>query len=89
MAEKQTIKLYVLNVGEGSANVIHFPYDNSAILIDACNAEVIKNLLINVLQIKHLPLIIITHTHFDHINGLIKVIEACHEKGIKTGLVLW
>lgn len=74
---EENIHFYTLNVGQGDSHVIHFPFNEAAIVIDPGNGELINQLLHDQLEIKFLPLILISHFDMDHISGLNEVITRC------------
>jgi len=75
--KEEKIDCYTLNVGQGDSHVIHFPSRAAAIIIDPGDGNLINELLHNQLEIKHLPLILISHFDVDHMRGLNSVIRKC------------
>lgn len=88
---EENIYFYTLNVAQGDSHVIHFPGCSAAIVIDPGNSDLINELLHKRLQIKSLPLILISHGDWDHMAGINKLIQSClHEKrgrSIKPGYI--
>lgn len=91
--KEEKVHFYTLNVGQGDSHIIHFPTREAAIVIDPGNGELINELLHNHLEIKYLPLILISHFDLDHMRGLNSVIRGCLERPgkpeIKPGYVFF
>lgn len=64
----KTLKIYILNVGQGDTVVVHAP-DDSIILVDCYNFTKVKQLL-DYLGKSRIDLLVTTHPHFDHIKGV-------------------
>ncbi|MCK4763731.1 MAG: MBL fold metallo-hydrolase [Candidatus Aminicenantes bacterium] len=79
------VHFYTLNVGQGDSHVVHIPDREAAIVIDPGDSDVIGQLLHDKLKIKHLPLILISHFHLDHMQGLNEVIRQCCEPPVQSG----
>lgn len=69
-------KIYVLDVGQGSANLIHNS-DGQNILIDGGPDNSVLSQIGEALPFydKHISLVILSHPHLDHLYGLISIIE--------------
>jgi len=93
LAAEEKIHFYTLNVGQGDSHVIHFPTRKAAIVIDPGDSDLINELLHNHLEIKHLPLILISHFDLDHMRGLNGILLECLKKtrgeAIKPGYIFF
>ncbi len=68
--------IHIVNEGDGECIIIELPvvnYERNAILIDSYNADKTLQYL-DYRQINHLALVVLTHPHIDHYNGLEEVI---------------
>jgi len=90
---EEQIHFYTLNVGQGDSHVIYFQKNESAVIIDPANGELINQLLHHELKIKQIPLILISHGDMDHMAGLNEVIGECIENRqnnpIKPGCIFF
>ncbi len=68
--------IYFLNVGQGDATLVKTP-DNHQILIDGGPGNIVIEELGAILPFfdKSLDLVILTHSHADHIDGLVEVLK--------------
>lgn len=68
--------IYFLNVGQGDSILIKTP-ENHEILVDGGPQDFVMQELSEVLPffVKHLDLIVLTHPHKDHVDGLIEVLK--------------
>ena len=71
-----TLKLWFFDIGQGDAVLIDTP-DNHQILIDGGPTSSILSRLTRALPLtdKEIDLVILTHNHADHLNGLIEVLR--------------
>jgi competence protein ComEC len=86
---EENVHFYTLNVGQRDSHVIHFPTNQAALVIDPGNSQIINKLLHENLEIKFLPIILISHFDIDHMSGLNEVIEGCLEKSLKPGCIFF
>ncbi len=79
-----TLSLVVLNVGDGDAIIVRFPFKygkKACAIVDCYNAE--KTIAaLKALGTETIPFICATHPHYDHTKGLLKVIKWCIQEGI-------
>jgi beta-lactamase superfamily II metal-dependent hydrolase len=86
---EENVHFYTLNVGQKDSHVIHFPTRQAAAVIDPGDEHLIGKLLHETLEIKSLPLILISHFDLDHMAGLIGVINGCLKKNLKPGCIFF
>ena len=81
-----TVRVDVLDVGQGDSILIRTPA-NKAILIDASDNQAKVPALLTALGVTALDLVIATHPHADHIGGMDEVLDAFPVKNyIDSGL---
>lgn len=71
------LTIHFIDVGQGDSILIQTP-TGAAILVDAGDSRAGKNVVVPYLEdqgIESLDLVVMTHPHFDHIGGLIPVLE--------------
>ena len=80
-----TLSVTVLNVGDGDAIIIRFPFKygkKACAVVDCYNAE--KTIAaLEALGAETVPFICATHPHSDHTLGMTKLIKWCIQKGIQ------
>lgn len=71
------LDLYFLNVGQGDSVLLRMPYTRQNVLIDGGPDDSVLRELGNILPLseKKIDLIILTHPHADHLNGLNKILD--------------
>ncbi len=67
------LEIYVLNVGQADTAIIKTP-GGRAIVIDAVRPQKVENVL-EMLQIKAIAHLIITHPHWDHYSGVSRLLK--------------
>ncbi|NLY51467.1 MAG: MBL fold metallo-hydrolase [Firmicutes bacterium] len=76
-AQGQELTIHFLDVGQGDSILIQTPA-GANILVDAGDTRAGNQVVVPYLQrlgVKSLDMVVITHPHFDHIGGLIPVLE--------------
>jgi competence protein ComEC len=68
------IKVAFLDVGQGDSIVILLPDSDSAILVDSAPGHTVANFL-NRHGVRHIPLAVITHMHYDHMGSMLDTIR--------------
>ncbi len=79
--------VYFFNVGQGNMSLIHSKNTNIVIDLGSTTENIASNILINFLKAKNISkidMIIITHMHKDHMNGVEEVI-----KNVKVSKILF
>ncbi|MCP4625135.1 MAG: MBL fold metallo-hydrolase [bacterium] len=80
-----TLSVTVLNVGDGDAIIIRFPFkygEKACAVVDCYNAG--KTIAaLEALGAETIPFICATHPHSDHTMGMANLIKWCIQKGIK------
>ena len=83
--KNSTLSLVVLNVGDGDAIIIRFPFkygEKACAVVDCYNAD--KTIAaLKALGTETIPFICATHPHSDHTIGLAKLIRWCLQEGIQ------
>jgi beta-lactamase superfamily II metal-dependent hydrolase len=78
----ETLAIIVINVGDGDAIIIRFPYaygKNACSIVDCYNSGKMINIL-EQLDVEYIPFICATHPHADHIMGIPTLIDWCLNK---------
>ncbi|MCB0340039.1 MAG: MBL fold metallo-hydrolase, partial [Bdellovibrionales bacterium] len=77
------LRLHLLDVGEGSASIVHFP-DGKSLLIDSGNLVSGTTVLnyITKIPIDYLDRVIFTHPHLDHIGGAFSILQQVSYKRV-------
>ena len=82
--KSSTLSLVVLNVGDGDAIIIRFPFkygEKACAVVDCYNAD--KTIAaLKALGTETIPFICATHPHSDHTMGLAKLIRLCLQEGM-------
>ena len=71
----ESIKVAFLSVGHGDSTVIIFPGRKTGAVIDTPKAQITLDYLLDN-SIDHLKWIMISHSHVDHVSGIIELIES-------------
>jgi competence protein ComEC len=75
-----SIRIAFLRVGHGDSAVLTFPNGETAAIIDTPKARVTLEYL-KQNNIKTLKWVFLSHTHFDHANGVVSLIKEFHKQG--------
>ena len=77
-AQASDLVVHFIDVGQGDSILIQTP-TGATVLVDAGDTKAGRQVVVPYLRklgIQHLDMVVMTHPHFDHIGGLIPVIEA-------------
>lgn len=77
------LQMHVLNIGQGDAILLTTPEQNHILIDGGPDAKVLEELgMVLPLWDKTLDLVVLTHPHADHVNGLVAVLDRFDVGGI-------
>ncbi len=83
-----SIQVAFLNVGQGDTIIVFDPDFNEAIVVDCLETIPVFDFL-DEFKIKRIRALIITHTHTDHYQGAVALLENCASRGIEWDALIF
>ena len=74
MPSSEVVRVFCLDVGQGDATVVIGPQPDRAILVDACRADAVLDIL-REHKVRRLSLALLSHSDNDHSAGFAAVLE--------------